>query len=530
MTRVAGPHPLVQGLFRETDLSSRAFFRATYGLVILWEVYRYVAHDWIEKYWIRPKYHFSYPFFEWVQPWPASGMYIHFAAMALLSIFVMLGFLYRPSALFLFLGFTYLFLLDETRYLNHFYLICVVGFVMVLVPAGGAWSLDARLFPRRRRAEAPFWSLLLLRFTVGLPYFFGGLAKLDGDWLRGQPMGMWLSEASGEFPLLGPYLELQEAAYFFSYGGLVLDLLAVPLLVWAPTRPFAMGLLLLFHFLNTRLFAIGVFPWFMILASLIFFPADWPRRLLADLWTKPSRRGGLALAAGAIAGCLALVFLGEGEDDPGVVPFLAGAMAGTLVTWTLAYRVAGRGERRWRALFVAAEQDAPAPGPARALTRRSRLTLLFLAAWVLLHALFPLRHLVIPGPVSWTEEGRRFSWHMKLRDKSARTVFWAVNPTTGAREKINARSGELESWQYTQMSTQPHLIHQYARHLREKLRAEGYTEIYVDAQVSLNGRPRQPIIDPAVDLGSTPPSFFKASWILPLTTPLPARDEAEQQE
>jgi len=31
--------------------------------------------------------------------------------------------------------------------------------------------------------------------------------------------------------------------------------------------------------------------------------------------------------------------------------------------------------------------------------------------------LVPLRHLLYPGYVSWNEQGHRFAWQMKLRDK-----------------------------------------------------------------------------------------------------------------
>lgn len=33
------------------------------------------------------------------------------------------------------------------------------------------------------------------------------------------------------------------------------------------------------------------------------------------------------------------------------------------------------------------------------------------------------RHYLIAGTPSWTEEGHRFSWHMKLREKSGTVTF-----------------------------------------------------------------------------------------------------------
>jgi hypothetical protein len=40
--------------------------------------------------------------------------------------------------------------------------------------------------------------------------------------------------------------------------------------------------------------------------------------------------------------------------------------------------------------------------------------------------------------------------------------------------------------------------------------------VYADAWASLNGRPRQRLIDPSVDLASEPWSLWPKRWILPL--------------
>jgi hypothetical protein len=42
--------------------------------------------------------------------------------------------------------------------------------------------------------------------------------------------------------------------------------------------------------------------------------------------------------------------------------------------------------------------------------------------------------------------------------------------------------------------------------------------------VSLNGRPRQLLIDPSVDLAKEEVNLLPARWIVPLTTPLVSRD------
>ena len=77
---------------------------------MLWEVWHYFSRGWINRYYIEPRFHFTYFGFEWVQPWPGSGMYLHFWALGALAIGIMFGIQYRVTAALFFLGFTYVFL------------------------------------------------------------------------------------------------------------------------------------------------------------------------------------------------------------------------------------------------------------------------------------------------------------------------------------------------------------------------------------------------------------------------------------
>ena len=106
-------------LFAPVDIASLAYFRIVFGAIMLWEVWRYFSHDWISRYWIDPSFYFTYYGFDWVKPWAGDGMYLHFYALGVLAICIMIGFQYRISTTLFFLGFTYVFLLDESRYLNQ---------------------------------------------------------------------------------------------------------------------------------------------------------------------------------------------------------------------------------------------------------------------------------------------------------------------------------------------------------------------------------------------------------------------------
>ena len=75
-----------------------------------------------------------------------------------------------PRALFC-LGFSYVFLLDQANYLNHWYLICLLSFLLIFVPAHRALSVDAWLRPGLRSEQAPAWALWLLRAQMGVRVF-----------------------------------------------------------------------------------------------------------------------------------------------------------------------------------------------------------------------------------------------------------------------------------------------------------------------------------------------------------------------
>lgn len=183
------------------------------------------------------------------------------------------------SAALFCLGFAYSFLLEATRYLNHFYLIALLAGLLAVVPAHQRLSVDAWQRPSLRSDTAPAWTLWLLRFQVGIVSVFGGVAKLNGDWLRGEPMRTWLAARTG-LPMIGRWFESEWLVWGFSDGGLLLDLAIVPLLLMRRTRAIALVALLIFNGLNDRLFSIGVFPYLALGAALLF--CDPPRR-----WSLP---------------------------------------------------------------------------------------------------------------------------------------------------------------------------------------------------------------------------------------------------
>ena len=158
------------------------------------------------------------------------------------------------------------------------------------------------------------------------------------------------------------------------------------------------------------------------------------------------------------------------------------------------------------------------------LTTSQKVTAGLLAAYLVVQLVFPLRHFLYPGDVSWTEEGHNFSWHMKLRTKDGEAVFTVTHPPTGQIWTIKPKD-HLKSHQLIKMTTKPELVLLFAQYLADEKRREGYENVEVRAHVmvSLNGRSPQLLIDPNVDLTKEEVSLLPARWIVPLTTPLASR-------
>lgn len=272
--------PWLRRLFEPVDIASVAFFRICFGFLMCWHTLEYLTSGRLQRQYLAPVFFFKFPGFEWVRPWPSQeALRYWFIALAILAVLVAVGFLYRIVSALFFVGITYVFLLDTALYQNHPYLICLLAFLMILVPAHRAFSIDALRRRDLRTETIPAWALWLLRFQIAIPYTYGGIAKLNYDWMvRAEPMRTWFQDGQ-EGPLKAAFLKEEWAAYALSWGGVAYDLLIVPLLLWRRTRIPAFLLSLVFHLANSQLFTIGIFPWLMIAATLLFFPPDWPRRL-----------------------------------------------------------------------------------------------------------------------------------------------------------------------------------------------------------------------------------------------------------
>jgi vitamin K-dependent gamma-carboxylase len=432
-------------LDRPVDAAGPAAFRILLGLLLCAGTLRFLASGWVPRFFEQPRFHFKYPGFGWVVAPPIEITTALVAALAVLALGIALGVCYRAAALLFALGYAYLELIDATNYLNHHYLAVLLALLLACLPLHRTWSVDAWLRPSLRRATLPRWTLWLLRLQVGVVYVYAGLAKLNSDWLlHAQPLNLWLT-ARIDTPLVGPLLDEPGLHLALSWAAFLFDTTVVGWLSWRRSRPYAYAVLLAFHAMTHVLFNIGMFPFIMSIAALLFFDPSWPRRL------SPRLRRGATTAATADLG-----------------------------------------------------RRTPTP------------VLVVAALYASFQVLFPLRHYLYPGDVSWNEEGMRWSWKVMLREKHGAVTYRVRIPATGAEVVVHP-SRYLDPRQEREMSGQPELILQLAHHIADDLRASGHGEVEVraDVRVSLNGRRPRSLIDPDRDLARTRSGLAPADWILP---------------
>jgi hypothetical protein len=435
-----------------TEASTLAFFRLAFGLMMVLSIIRFISYGWVEKLYIAPKFHFTFYGFEWVKPL-GNYTYLLFFICGLSAFFVALGYKYRIAIIVFFLSFTYIELLDKTTYLNHYYFISIISFLLIFLPANASFSIDALKNRNLVFQKIPSWNLDILKLMLGIVYFYAGLAKLNSDWLiEAMPLSIWLP-GNANLPLIGSILEKTWAHYSFSWIGALYDLAIPFLLLYRRTRIFAFLLVVIFHILTRILFPIGMFPYIMIVSSLIFFDSSLHRAFFKKV--------------------------------------------SAVFKFSMEYFENGKTKvQNYNGLY--------------------KIKVAFLMAFMLFQLAFPFRYLLYPQELFWTEEGFRFSWRVMLMEKAGYANFIITDSKTKNSFQVN-NSQFLTTFQEKQMAFQPDFILEYAHYLHDYYSKQGVTnpEVRVESYVALNGRLSQPYINSKINLIQEHESFKHKTWILP---------------
>ena len=281
MTVISGFRKWLSAFHTPVQSSSLIVFRIGFGLLMFVSMVRFMWKGWINELYLKPTFFFTYTGFEWIAPWSEMGMYVHFIVLACLSLCIAVGYFYRLSVFLFFIGFTYIELLDQTNYLNHYYLISLLSFLLFFIPLHQTFSIDAKRDSSLAKSSMiSLGHLWVIRLQIGLVYVFAGIAKLNTDWLiYAQPLNLWLT-ASTEVALLQWFFQYTWMHYLLSWAGAIFDLTIVFFLLWKKTRLWAYLAVLFFHGLTALLFQIGMFPWMMMFFATIFFAPNWAQGVL----------------------------------------------------------------------------------------------------------------------------------------------------------------------------------------------------------------------------------------------------------
>lgn len=270
---------------RNRHIAPLAVLRMAFGAVLFISTIRFIAKGWIHDFYVVPVFHFPFAGFEWLHPLPAAGMYALYALMALAALGICMGLFYRAAAIVFLVCFVYAELLDKTYYLNHYYFVTICSFLLTLVPANRCYSLDAWRRPALKATQVPAWTILVFKYQLCIIYCCAGLSKLTHAWLfEAMPLKIWLP-AKASLPVIGPLLRNEFTAYAFSWGGALFDLGIGFLLLSHSTRRMGYALVIVFHVLTAILFQIGMFPYLMMSATLIFFSESFHLRLIGKIYS-----------------------------------------------------------------------------------------------------------------------------------------------------------------------------------------------------------------------------------------------------
>ncbi len=433
-----------------TDAAPLAAFRIFFGLMMLISIIRFWSYGWIDKLYIQPTFFFSYYGFDFVKP---LGIYTYglFLLCGVAALMVALGYQYRIAIITFFLSFTYIELMDKTTYLNHYYFISVLSFLLIFLPANAYYSIDARRSAKSYQ-QLPKWTIDAIKLLLGIVYFYAGLAKLNIDWwYKAMPLKIWLP-SKYKIPLLGELMQQEWVHYLFSYTGAIYDLVIPFMLLYKRTRGVAFVMVVIFHVLTRVLFPIGMFPYIMIISTLIFFDARIHHKILS---------------------ILSRICKIDKESFDTVTVFKFSSL-------------------------------------------RHKIVLGMLAVFFIIQLLLPFRYVLYPGELFWTEEGYRFSWRVMLMEKAGYATFKIVDRVTGKRFYVandDFLTSFQEKQMATQPDFILQYAHHLKRHFEDQ--GHRNLQVFVESYVALNGRLSKSYIDPTVDLAAEKESFAPKEWILP---------------
>lgn len=459
---MANLEKFVKWLSEPTDGHILGLFRLMFGLFMVYYAFYFYSIDFITDGLLKPKVLFKYDYFEWLHPLSAPAMNAILLAMGAAAVLMTLGLFFRAACWVFSLCLAFFFFQEKSYYNNHIYLFILLPILLSATDADRFFSLRGK---KAGGQKVPRWQQVILQAQIVIVYFYAGVIKFKPDWLiRKEPMTSLVHQLP-DTKWIAVLIKHEFMIDLFTYGGLLLDILAPVLLWYKPLRNWMWIPFALFHLTNSQVFDdIHIFPFVMLGALILFF-------------------------------------------DTHEIPFIRNLEKTGVPT--------GKG-----ASAKKPQKNKPAETPANpdvALSATPKLTKNLLLGYFAFQVLFPFRGFFLPNPMDYTTIGNRFAWRVKADVRMpAEMVFGLVNPATQEVQAVNVQSF-LNPIQIRTLAADPRTVAAFARYLREEAARRGMPNALVKARIRFgyNGRPPQFFVDPDVDLASVKYSpFRKLDWVI----------------
>ena len=263
-------------LFRQVNIAFLVYFRIFAGFLIAGEVFnQFLTEDFQAFY--EPDFHFTYLVFPFQIILDQFQAALLMSSIIVLGILVALGWQYRVTSILFFIAHSFFFLIEKAEYVNHFYLYVLITFILIIVPAEKAFSLDSKRTGERKKS-VDAWIYYLLIIHISIVYFYASVAKMHTDWYEARALKVWLGYMTDN-PVFGELFKKEAAPYIWAYFGLLFDLLVVPGMLWKRSRNITFVFVCLFHLTNVIVFGLATFPWFSIMMTFLYFGPSAPAKL-----------------------------------------------------------------------------------------------------------------------------------------------------------------------------------------------------------------------------------------------------------
>jgi len=272
-------------LFRRIDSIQLILFRIFFGVLITLECWGALLTGWVTDTFVNTRFTFTFIGFEWTQFLLGNTMYALFFLLGLTGIGIAMGYYYRINTLLFSLGWSLAYFMQKSHYNNHYYLLMLISWFMVFMPANRSLSMDVKHRRANESSHMLSWHRYLFIAQLFIVYTFAAISKLYPGWYTGQYLHLRLSISAAWFQehlswhRFSSLLETENFAFAISWLGIAFDFLVIPFLLWKPTRNITFVVTLLFHLFNSITLHIGIFPYFALALSIFCFPPHFIRRL-----------------------------------------------------------------------------------------------------------------------------------------------------------------------------------------------------------------------------------------------------------